>query len=71
MDKQLKTDEEIVGLASSMERALEYVHDVKTSDGLTKVLQDYIEAVLRQIVECGIFIREYCRPSFTGKPYEM
>ena len=56
-----------MGLASSMERALEYVHDVKTSDGLTKVLQDYIEAVLRQIVECGIFIRQYCELSFGGR----
>ena len=60
-----------MGFASSMERALEYVDIVKTSGGLTEVLQEYIEAVLRQIVECGIFIREYCQPSFTGKPYEL
>ena len=51
-----------------MEGALNYVDTIKTSDDLTEALQEYIEAVLRQIVECGIFIRQYCQPSFAGKP---
>ena len=58
-------------LTSSMEEALKYVDIVKGSDGLTEVLQEYIEDVLRQIVECGIFIRQYCQSSFTGKLYGM
>ena len=67
IDKQMKTDEEIAELTSGMEGALKYVDIVKGSDGLTEALQEYIEAVLRQIVECAIFIRQYCQPSFIGK----
>ena len=67
MDSQFKTDESVLELTSIMEEALKYVDTVKTSDGLTEALKAYIEGALKQIVECGIFIRQYCELSFGGK----
>ena len=67
MDNQFKTDEDVLKLTSAMEEALKYVDIVKTSNGLTEALKAYIEGALKQIVECGIFIRQYCELSFGGK----
>ena len=60
-------DKDVLELVSTMENALDYVDTVKTSEGLTKALEAYIEGVLRQIMECVIFIREYCQAGFASE----
>ena len=56
-----------MGLVATMEKALEYVRTFNASKTLKKALEDYIEATLRQIVECALFLREYCQASFIGQ----
>ena len=56
-----------MGLVATMEKALEYVRTFDASETLKKALEDYIEATLRQIVECALFIREYCQAGFIGQ----
>ena len=56
-------------LVVTMEKALEYVSTFDASKNLKNALVEYIEATLRQIVECALFIREYCQAGFIGQSF--
>jgi hypothetical protein len=58
-------DEKISDLVRTMEDIYSFV---ALTDELTKnrVLQDIIEKILKQTIECGFFIQEYSQRNFGG-----
>ena len=52
-----------------MEEAYDYVATIQGMDTPTKQLEAYIEEILRQTVECALFIKEYCGKGFAGALY--
>jgi hypothetical protein len=62
---QQKRDQKILGLVTTMEDTYSFVTSM---DELKKnrVLQDIVEQILKQTVECGYFIQQYMRFSFGG-----
>ena len=59
-------DQKILELVGSMENTYSFVI---CADELKKypVLQDVLEQILKQTIECGYFIQEYTRWNFGGK----
>ena len=59
-------DQKILELVASMENTYSFVI---CADELKKypVLQDVLEQILKQTIECGYFIQEYTRRNFGGK----
>ena len=59
-------DQKILELVASMENTYSFVI---YADELKKypVLQDVLEQILKQTIECGYFIQEYTRRNFGGK----
>ena len=59
-------DRKILELVASMENTYSFVI---YADELKKypVLQDVLEQILKQTIECGYFIQEYTRRNFGGK----
>ena len=64
-DQQVR-DRKILELVASMENTYSFVI---YADELKKypVLQDVLEQILKQTIECGYFIQEYTRRNFGGK----
>jgi regulatory protein YycI of two-component signal transduction system YycFG len=59
-------DQQILDLVTAMENTYSFV---VSADELKNhpVLQNIIEQILKQTIECGYFIQEYTRRSFGGK----
>ena len=62
---QQTRDQQILGLVKAMENTYSFV---VSADGLKShpVLQDIVEQILKQTIECGYFIQEYTRRNFGG-----
>jgi uncharacterized CHY-type Zn-finger protein len=62
---QQARDLKIIGLVRTMENTYSFV---ACADELKDqpVLQDIVEQILKQTIECGYFIQEYTRRSFRG-----
>jgi hypothetical protein len=62
---QQARDQKIVDLVATMETTYSFVI---SADELKKspVLQDIIEQILKQTIECGYFIQEYTQQNFGG-----
>jgi len=58
-------DQKILGLVLTMEETYSFV---ASTDELmnNRVLQDIVEQILKQTIECGYFIQEYTRHNFGG-----
>jgi hypothetical protein len=58
-------DQHILDLLTTMEDTYSFIVSV---DELKKspVLQDIVEQILKQTIECGYFIQEYARHNFGG-----
>jgi hypothetical protein len=59
-------DQKIRELVAMMENTYSFAID---ADELKKypVLQDVLEQILKQTIQCGYFIQEYTRQTFGGK----
>ena len=62
---QQNRDQKILDLVATMEDTYSFVDSM---DELKKnrVLQDVVEQILKQTIECGYFIQEYMRHNFGG-----
>lgn len=62
---QQARDRQILDLVTLMENIYSFV---VSADELKKipVLQDIVEQILKQTIECGYFIQEYTRRNFKG-----
>ena len=62
---QQARDQQILDLITAMENAYSFV---VSADELKShpVLQDIVEQILKQTIECGYFIQEYMRRNFGG-----
>lgn len=71
VQKQIATDQKLVGLVATMESTYSFV-DVIQSDGSekVKVLEETIKRIFAQTVECAIFIREYVDHGFAGTHFD-
>ena len=63
---QQRRDQRILDLVQTMDDTYSLV--LVSAEELKKhsVLQDVINQILKQTIECGYFIRDYVRPSFGG-----
>jgi hypothetical protein len=58
-------DKKILGLVLTMEET--YCFVASTDELMNNpVLQDIVEQILKQTIECGYFIQEYTRHNFGG-----
>ncbi|KAJ7879788.1 hypothetical protein B0H14DRAFT_3771523, partial [Mycena olivaceomarginata] len=62
--KQKETDGKIVELVQTMVTTFSFVEDTESLPGKIKGLENTCLAILKQTVECAMFIREY-----TGKGF--
>ena len=62
---QQRRDQEILGLIMAMEDTYSFVISMDELKE-NRVLQDIVEQILKQTIECGYFIREYMRHDFGG-----
>jgi hypothetical protein len=62
---QQNRDRKILDLITTMEDTYSFMDSM---DELRKnrVLQDIVEQILKQTIECGYFIQEYMRHNFRG-----
>jgi len=63
---QLETDNKLVSLVNTMNDVWSFVEDVKSLPDKMRRLEDIIEKIQKQTVECSIFIREYLGHGFAG-----
>ena len=71
MKGQLDRDVELVGLVNAMEDVYSFVEASESFQDKVHVLQRTIDKILKQTVECAIFIREYTGHGFGGEPKVM
>jgi hypothetical protein len=64
--RQHRRDEKIADLVQTMDEIYSFV---TSTDKLKKsdVLQDVVEQILKQTIECGFFIQGYMRHNFLRK----
>jgi len=62
---QQKRDQMILDLVKMMEDTYSFV-DSMDELKRNRVLQDIVEQILKQTIECGYFIQEYMRHNFGG-----
>ena len=58
-------DQTILGLVTAMEETYSFAISAKELKK-DEMLQDVINQILRQTIECGYFIQEYMRRNFVG-----
>jgi len=63
---QLETDNKLVDLVNTMIDVWSFVDDVNSLPAKMKRLEDIIDKIQTQTVECAIFIREYTGHGFGG-----
>lgn len=59
INNQSERDTQVIELVSSMKDAYSFLGTLKSMQGITPPLEAYIDATLKQTVECTSFIREY------------
>ena len=62
-----ETDAKVVSLVRCMQEAFTFVDDLKKLSENVRTLQEPIIGLLKQTVECCVFIREYASHGFVGK----
>lgn len=62
---QQTRDQKIVGLVTTMEDTYSFVVSAEELNSQS-VLQDIVEKMLKQTIECGYFIQEYVQRNFVG-----
>jgi hypothetical protein len=63
---QIDRDRRIFDLVETMEDVYSFVDVVKSLPKKLEILEDVIVKILKQTVECAIFIREYTGHGFAG-----
>lgn len=63
---QLERDQAIVKLVDTMVKLYSFVDALRDLPGKIELLEDIITNILKQTVECSIFIREYSGKGFGG-----
>jgi hypothetical protein len=66
---QVSRDKVLLGLVATMEEVCSFVDVIKSVPNRLRQLEDIINDILKQIVECSIFIREYTGHGFAGMPF--
>ncbi|KAL5500935.1 hypothetical protein ACEPAH_9322 [Sanghuangporus vaninii] len=69
--KVCKTDRRIVDLVRNMDDAFTFVHDVQTLPHKTVSLQQTITGLLKQTIECCLFVSGYAKRSFFGRMLDI
>ena len=69
MKGQLERDTSLVGLVKTMEDVYSFVEVSDSFQHKVRVLEDTIAKILKQTVECAIFIREYTGRGFGGEHF--
>ena len=64
---QLNRDAKLVGLVKTMEDVYSFVEASNSFKQKVQLLEETIEKILKQTVECAIFIREYTGHGFGGE----
>jgi hypothetical protein len=67
MRGQLERDSKLVGLVQTMEDVYSFVEASDSFQNKVQLLEETISRILKQTVECAIFIREYTGHGFTGE----
>jgi hypothetical protein len=62
---QQNTDQKILDLVTTMEDIYSFVTSMNELKK-NRVLQDIVEQILKQTIECGYLIQEYIRHNFGG-----
>ncbi|KAL5478714.1 hypothetical protein ACEPAI_1991 [Sanghuangporus weigelae] len=65
-----RSDQKIIELVLTMSEAFEFTSDVQTLCDKSVTLQRSIDGLLKQTIECCIFVREYTSHSFVGRMLE-
>ena len=63
---QMERDAQIVDLVNTMEDVYSFVEESNSFRSKIKVLEKTIDEILKQTIECSIFIREYTGHGFGG-----
>jgi hypothetical protein len=64
---QFDRDKKLIGLVTTMEEVYSFVDAIQTVPNKLQLLEDIIGKILKQTVECAIFIREYTGHGFGGE----
>ena len=67
LKSQIDRDRSICELVMGMEEVYSFVDVVRSLPNKLELLEDIIVKILKQTVECAIFIREYTGNGFGGK----
>ncbi|KAJ6545575.1 hypothetical protein B0H19DRAFT_1168004 [Mycena capillaripes] len=65
--KQQETDDKALQLVQAMVEVYSFVEDVDFLSSKIKPLENVVQEIIRQTVECAIFIREYVARGFSGR----
>ena len=66
---QLEIDQSVADLANTMRDVYNFVDAIEAVPSKIIQLEDIIQRIFVQTVECAIFIREYSGHGFAGKHY--
>jgi hypothetical protein len=61
---QFARDAKITGLVGVMKDVYSFVDAIQGNQEKVSILEDTILAILKQTVECSLFIQEYCGQGF-------
>jgi hypothetical protein len=64
---QFDRDKKLISLVMTMEEVYSFVDAIQTVPNKLQLLEDVISKILKQTVECAIFIREYTGHGFGGE----
>jgi hypothetical protein len=64
---QLDRDRKLLALLKTMESVYSFVDAIEALPNKLHLLEDVISQILKQTVECSIFIREYTGRGFAGR----
>jgi hypothetical protein len=67
LNVQFERDSKLVGLVQTMEDVYSFVEASDSFQEKVQLLEDAIGRILKQTVECAIFIREYTGHGFAGE----
>jgi hypothetical protein len=70
VNEQVKRDKKLVDLVMAMENVYSFVDTIHALPSKLQVLEDTITKILKQTIECAMFIREYTGHGF-GCGYEL
>ncbi|KAL5522077.1 hypothetical protein ACEPAF_1934 [Sanghuangporus sanghuang] len=71
VEKVFRTDTKVIDLVRSMVNAFDFVRDVQTLQGKSTGLQEAIVGLLKQTIECCLFVSRYTSRSFLGRMFDV